>query len=81
MTTRLEQENEWLDGSWTQASRNRALKRIDQAASLTQEFIAYNGQESLVCATSLALIIAELQSRLDDVESELASIRRIAEDG
>jgi len=81
MTTRLERENKWLDGGWSQASRNRALKRIDQAAALTQDFIAYNGQESPICCSSLALIIAELQTRLDDVECELATVRRILEDG
>ena len=81
MMTRVERENKWLIGGWSQASRNRALKRIDQAVALTQDFIAYNGEESPVCATSLALIIAELQTRLDDVECELASVRRTLEDG
>jgi hypothetical protein len=79
--TRLERENKWLAGGWSQASRNRALKRIDEAAALTQDFIAYNGQESPICATSLGLIIAELQASLDDVQRELTSVRRTLEDG
>jgi hypothetical protein len=77
--TRLERENKWLNGGWSQNSVNRAKARIDEAAALTQEFIAYNGQESPVCATSLALIIGDLLQRLDDVEQELSGLRRVVE--
>jgi len=77
--TRLERENKWLAGGWSQSSINRALARIDEAVVLTQEFIAYSGQGSPVCATSLALIIGDLLQRLDDVEQELSDLRRVVE--
>ena len=81
MITRLERENNWLIGGWSQNSINRAQERINEAAARTQQFIAYNGQESPICATSLALIIGDLLQRLDDVEQELSDLRRVVEDG
>jgi hypothetical protein len=79
--TRLERENKLLNGGWSQNSLNQALKRIDQAAALTQDFVAYKGEESPICVTSLGLIIAELHTRIDELESELVTIRRTLEDG
>lgn len=81
MTTRLELENQRLADEWSKNFVDRISERINQAAARTQEFIAYNGQESPICATSLALIINDLLERLDNVESELSALRSEVEGG
>ncbi len=77
--TRLEHEIRRLKGGWSQYSLDQAQKRIDRATAATEEFVAASEQGAPICATSLALIIYALQDRLDDVETELAALRRAVE--
>ena len=77
--TRLEREIRRLKGGWSQYSLDQTQKRIDRATVATEEFVAASEQGSPVCAISLALIIDELYTRLDDVETELAALRRVVE--
>jgi hypothetical protein len=77
--TRLEREIRRLKGGWSQYSLGQAQKRIDRATAATEEFTAANGREAPICTTSLALVIDELYTRLDDVEIELANLRRTVE--
>jgi hypothetical protein len=51
--------------------------KINKAAELTQDFIAYReNSSSPICATSLALILDEITERLDQIEYTLAALQR-----
>lgn len=77
MPTKLEKANQALHAGWSRAARDRTVLQINKAADLTQDFIAYQeGGGSPICATSLALIIDEILSKLENIEYDLARLER-----
>lgn len=77
MTTKLEKANQALAAGWSKWGHDRVVLKINKAAELTQDFIAYREDSSSpICATSLALILDDITERLDQIEYTLAALNR-----
>lgn len=77
MTTKLEKANQALKAGWSKWGRDRMVLKIDKAAELTQDFIAYKEDlSSPICASSLALILNDITERLDQIDYTLTTLER-----